>query len=122
MSGIISLKTKITTPLLAETRDFYRELFGLQLVEEWDEPDDCGCILAITDVAGAAFLEIYRGAERRDFSGLSLQFRVADLDAFRDSIEGRFDYRGPIDRPWGSRYLYLTDPNALPVVVFSGGL
>jgi len=30
--------------------------------------------------------------------------------------------RGPIQRPWGSRYAYLSDPNGIQVILFEGGL
>ena len=43
-----------------------------------------------------------------------------DIAAFAVPDEPRFEYQGPINRPWGSRYLFFTDPNGLSVVVFSG--
>jgi uncharacterized glyoxalase superfamily protein PhnB len=48
-----------------------------------------------------------------------LQFRTADVDQFCAAITAPFEYRGPEDRPWGSRYLTLTDPNGISVVIFS---
>lgn len=119
MTRPISLKTKVITPRLAETRDWYRDLFGLELLEQWDEPLDRGCILGFGGLDGEALLEIYAGAEA-EWSGLSLQFRVDDVDRFHIPDDPRFACRGPEDRPWGSRYLFLTDPNGISVVVFSG--
>lgn len=116
-----SLKTKITTPRFAETIAWYRELFGLDPVEQWDEPGDKGCILAFPGGRNEAFLEIYAGPAA-NFLGLSLQFRTADLDGFHAALAGRFESGGPVDRPWGSRYLYLTDPNGIAVIVYEGGL
>ena len=120
MNTPISLKTKITTPRFAETRDWYRDLLGLAILEEWDEPDDKGCILGFGAQGSQALLEIYRGEAEADFSGLSLQFRVDDVDGLDIPDEPRFARRGPEDRPWGSRYLFLTDPNGISVVIFSG--
>lgn len=119
MSLVISLKTKITTPRFDETVNFYRDLLALDVAEEWDEPEDKGCILSLPGAEGQAFLEIYCG-DVADFSGLSLQFRTDDVDRFRAGIPARIAYRGPEDRPWGSRYLFLTDPNGISVVVFAG--
>ena len=116
-----ALKTKIITPAYDETLAFYAGLPGLGLVEQWDEPGDKGAILGFAGGAGEAFLEIYAGPARADFSGLSLQFRTDDADDFRAAIAGRYSCEGPVDRPWGSRYLYLTDPNGIRIIVYSGG-
>jgi catechol 2,3-dioxygenase-like lactoylglutathione lyase family enzyme len=118
---LISLKTKIITPRLSETRDWYRDLFGLPLLDEWDDPYDRGCILGVGGPDGQAFLEIYYAPTEAQFDGLSLQFRVEDIDSFGIPNDGRFPHRGPEDRPWGSRYLFFTDPNGISVIVFSGG-
>jgi catechol 2,3-dioxygenase-like lactoylglutathione lyase family enzyme len=115
-----SLKTKVITSRFDATRDWYRDLLRLQILEEWDEPGDKGCILGLGGSSREALLEIYAGQGAADFSGLSLQFRVADVDRFVVPDEPRFAARGPEDRPWGSRYLFLADPNGIPVVIFSG--
>lgn len=116
-----ALKTKIVTPLFEETLAFFAGLPGLTLVEQWDEPDDKGAILGFAGGAEEAFLEIYAGAADADFSGLSLQFRTNNADDFRTEIAGRYACDGPVDRQWGSRYLYLTDPNGIRIIVYSGG-
>ena len=120
MTARLSLKTRLSTPLLAETCDWYRDLFGLELLEEWDEPGDRGCILGFPGGVSQALLEIHHCKTGSNFAGLSLQFRVDDINAFALPKDQRFASRGPEDRPWGSRYLFLTDPNGVSVVVFSG--
>jgi catechol 2,3-dioxygenase-like lactoylglutathione lyase family enzyme len=117
-----SLKTKIITSKLVETRDFYISCLGLQVVEEWSEEDDVGCILALPRGRREALLEIYHGPQPSDFSGVGLQFRTEDLGAFRASLPAGAEASEPIKRPWGSTYVYLTDPNGIAVVVFEGGL
>ena len=116
-----ALKTKIVTPRYDETLAFYLGLPGLSLIEQWDEPGDKGAILGFAGGTDEAFLEIYAGPGPANFSGLSLQFRAEDADAFRAEIEGRYACEGPVDRPWGSRYLYLADPNGIRIIVYSGG-
>jgi catechol 2,3-dioxygenase-like lactoylglutathione lyase family enzyme len=116
--SVLSLKTKITTPRVAETVSWYRDLLGLEVVEEWNEPGDKGVILALP--AGEAFLEVYEGPSVSGFSDVSLQIRVEDVDSFPVPDDPRFVSRGPVDRPWGSRYLFFTDPNGISVVLFSG--
>ena len=115
-----SLKTKITTPRLVETVDWYRDLLGMTVAEQWGESGDRGCILALGEGRAEAFLEIYEGPAGDGFGNLSLQFRLTDIDAFASPDEPRFACRGPVDRPWGSRYLFFIDPNGISVVLFSG--
>lgn len=123
---VASLKTKITTAKLAETRAFYETFFGLVVREAWSDPGDVGVILGFpgagADAPGAAFLEIYEGDGGHDFSGLSLQFRVPDVAAFAAFVGDRAPTRGPTPRPWGATYFYMTDPNGVAIVVFEGGL
>ncbi len=118
----LSLKTKITTSKMAETATFYRDVFGMQVAEEWDEPDDRGVILAFADSRREAYLEIYDGDLTPDFSCVSLQFKVDDVEAFRDALPRSVECEGPKARPWGSTYLYLRDPNDIQVIVYEGGL
>jgi catechol 2,3-dioxygenase-like lactoylglutathione lyase family enzyme len=117
-----SLKTKITTARLAETRDFYTGCLGMHVVEEWGEENDVGCILTLAGGGREALLEIYEGPSSGDLSALSLQFRTEDLMSFEASLPPGTHLRGPVKRPWGSTYLYLTDPNGISVVVFEGGV
>jgi catechol 2,3-dioxygenase-like lactoylglutathione lyase family enzyme len=119
MMKLRSLKTKIVTPRVDETRDWYRDLLGLVVLEEWNEPGDKGCILGIHPT-GEAFLELHHSEESFDFGGLGLQFRVDDVSTLHVPEDERFAHSGPADRPWGSRYLFFKDPNGVSVVIFSG--
>ncbi|MDP8994147.1 MAG: hypothetical protein M3N07_04055 [Pseudomonadota bacterium] len=94
----------------------------MRVVEEWCQENDVGCILALAGERREALLEIYHGRAAGGFAGLSLQFRTEDLDGFRALLPPGIEVRGPVERPWGSTYLYLTDPNGISVVVFEGGL
>jgi catechol 2,3-dioxygenase-like lactoylglutathione lyase family enzyme len=116
-----SLKTKITTGRLAETRAFYIDCLGMHVVEEWQQENDVGCILSLAGGGREALLEIYEGPQPGDLAALSLQFRTDDLAAFEASLPPGTRVRGPVKRPWGSAYLYLTDPNGITVVVYEGG-
>ena len=117
-----TLKTKITTSRLAETRDFYIACLGMRVVEEWREENDVGCILALAGEGCEALLEVYQGPQPSDFSGLSLQYRTENLSDLMASLPTGTQVRGPVKRPWGSTYLYLTDPNGVSVIVYEGGL
>lgn len=117
-----ALKTKIITPLLAETREFYVACLGMRVADEWREAEDVGCILALAGGGREALLEIYEGDAVDGFGGLSLQFRTQDLAGFKALLPAGTEIRGPVERPWGSTDLYLTDPNGISVVIFEGGL
>ncbi len=117
-----TLKTKIITPKLEATRSFFMTCLGMRVVEEWHEGNDVGCILALSGDRSEAMLELYEGPQSDSFTGLSLQFRTDDLLAFRQRLAPSIECSGPTVRPWGSSYLYLTDPNGISVIVYDGGL
>jgi catechol 2,3-dioxygenase-like lactoylglutathione lyase family enzyme len=117
-----ALKMKIITSRLEETRDFFVTCLGMRVVEEWQEANDVGCILGLSGEGREALLEIYEGPQSDGFAGLSLQFRSENLAAFKAGLPHAVECRGPTKRPWGSSYLYLTDPNGISVIVFDGGL
>jgi catechol 2,3-dioxygenase-like lactoylglutathione lyase family enzyme len=116
-----SLKTRITTGRLAETRAFYVLCLGMHVAQEWRDGDDAGCVLTLAGGGRQALLEIYEGPQPDDLSALSLQFGTPDLAGFQASLPPGTGARGPVERPWGSKYLYLTDPNGISVVVYEGG-
>ena len=116
---ILSLKTKIICQNWREVADFYRHQFGMEIVEQWDEADDKGIILAFPG-RREALLELYDGPAA-DHSGTSLQFRVDDVDAFASCLDAEITRGGVEDRPWGARYLILDDPAGVRIVVYSGG-
>lgn len=116
-----SLKTKISTPKYQETRAFYEIVFGMTVVDEWSEFGDDGVILALSGGSQEAFLEVCDVDDPREYDGLSLQFRVASVSDFMAVLSAKIEFEGPIDRPWGSKYLYLRDPNNILVVVYEGG-
>lgn len=116
----LSQKTKISTPKFAGTRDWYQRIFGMVPIEEWNDPGDTGVILAFAGGANEGLLEIYLTDVTHDFSGLSLQYRAEPLDDFVDTLPADIERDGPKSRPWGARYLYLTDPNGISVIVYEG--
>ncbi|HVF83268.1 MAG TPA: hypothetical protein VM913_03740, partial [Sphingomicrobium sp.] len=63
------MKTKIMTSRVVETREWYCDLIGLVVLEEWDDPDDCGCILGFRCTSGEAQLEVHRRRGEYDYSG-----------------------------------------------------
>ena len=116
----ISLKTQILTPHVSAARDFYIAVFRMKIVEQWSEADDVGVILSLPSGRGEAFLELKK-AQGPNPTGMSLQFRVDDINEFVETIPNGFKYEGPEPRPWGSTYLYMKDPAGVDIIVYSGG-
>ncbi len=124
-----SLKTMLRAADFDAARRFYVGLLGLEVVEEWDQPDDRGCIVSFGP--GGGFLEILapnrnHPGHRPDFERavandkIELQVRVDDVDAWAAVLEGQVDTEGPVTRPWGNRYLWLRDPDGVRVALFEG--
>lgn len=117
------LKTRIETPLLTQSVGFYTEYLEMTVLESWDGENDAGAILGLgSSIQGEAFLELARSEIPRDYSGLSLQFRVRDVAAFADRLRPHLAFRGPVPRPWGSKYLYLQDPSGIQIILYEGKL
>lgn len=120
---VTGMKTRIETPKFDESVAFYTELVGLTVVDSWDEEGDKGVILGLDGAKdGRAFLELAPTHEAKAHDAISLQFRVDDIEAVAERLRGRWDFRGPEVRPWGSTYLYLTDPSGVRVILYEGEL
>jgi catechol 2,3-dioxygenase-like lactoylglutathione lyase family enzyme len=114
---VLAMKTRIDTNAFDESLTFYRDIIGLPLVSAWDEAGDRGVILG----GDGGYVELgFVDTPTTDMGGLSLQFQVDDIEAFAVSVGDRWDHRGPEVRPWGSIYVYLTDPNGVAIIVFEG--
>ncbi len=120
MTGV---KTRIETSKFDESVAFYTELVGLTVVDSWDEGADKGAILGLSDAkTGQAFLELAPTDLPKSHDAISLQFRVSDIEAVAERLRDRWPFRGPEKRPWGSTYLYLTDPSGVHVILYDGEL
>ena len=111
-------------------REFYVDVLGLEVVEEWDEPGDRGCIVGFG--SGGGLLEILapnpaHPKHREAFEvpvvndKIELQIRVADVDVWAEQLSGSVPFEeGPVTRPWGNRYLWVRDPDGVRVALFQG--
>lgn len=121
--AVAGLKTRIETPFLQDSIDFYTRHLGMTVLESWDDGDDKGAILGLgNSPRGEAFLEIGYAAAPGSYTGVSLQFRVRDLSAVAAGLANHWDFTGPEKRPWGSRYLYLRDPAGVQIIIYEGEL
>ncbi len=115
---INAIKTRIETALFEETVQFYIEIIGLRKVVDFGE--EKGAILAVTNKRSEGFLEIAYSATPRTASEVSLQFRTPNINRFVKRVYGKVVYKGPKLRPWGSKYVYMADPNGVQVIVYEG--
>ncbi len=121
--SMTGLKTRIETPFLQESIAFYSEHLGMTVLDTYHENGDKGVILGLgSSTQGEAFLEIAHVETQKTYEGISLQFRVHDLGVIADKLRGQLEFRGPVERPWGSTYLYLEDPTGVQVILFEGEL
>jgi catechol 2,3-dioxygenase-like lactoylglutathione lyase family enzyme len=116
---VLAMKTRIDTSAFEESLAFYRDIIGLPVVSAWNDSGDRGVILG----REGGYVELgFVDAPTGTLEGLSLQFQVNDIDAFAISVGDRWDHHGPEVRPWGSTYVYLTDPNGVAIIVFEGDI
>ncbi len=121
--SMTGLKTRIETPSLQESISFYSELLGMTVLDSWDDDGDKGAILGVgSTVGGEAFLELGYVETARSYEGISLQFRVQDIYNTADKLRDQWDFEGPVERPWGSKYMYLEDPTGVQVILYEGEL
>ncbi|MEJ2204505.1 MAG: VOC family protein [Gemmatimonadota bacterium] len=113
------LKVRLQTADVAATVSFYRDILGLEVVDQWSGDGDSGVIFGLEDDSGAAFLEFGKVATPNN-GAASVQFRVGDMASFLDRLGDGWAVDGPHERPWGSVYSYIRDPNGVQVIVFTG--
>jgi len=113
------LKVRLQTSDLAATVSFYRDVLGLAVVDRWSEADDAGVIFGLEGVDGRAFLEFGQVASP-DNGAASVQLRIGDMASFVARLGDAWAIDGPYERPWGSIYSYLRDPNGVQVIVYAG--
>jgi catechol 2,3-dioxygenase-like lactoylglutathione lyase family enzyme len=110
----------IKTARFAASLEFYRDLVGLQVVEEWTDAGH-GAVLSAGGVAEVELIDLpdIETAEARDDVFLGLQ--VPDIDEMhqRARAAGVEIVREPAERPWGGRGFVVRDPNGVAVNVYT---
>jgi catechol 2,3-dioxygenase-like lactoylglutathione lyase family enzyme len=129
MCSLRLLKTVIQTRDFERSRDFYTSVLGLPLVDEWDQEEGRGAIVGLGDDASAGQIEISavpEQSQRHDESfdrdvvndKIVIQVETDSVDLWVARLTGRWPMEGPIDRPWGQRYLRLRDPDGVMVALY----
>ena len=128
--NLIGPKTVIRTRDFAIAKHFYTEILALHIVEEYDDGNGSkGCIMGFSQDENNAFLEIseikpthsyYQPAFSRsiDNDKVDIQIKTHSVDFWAEKLSTLWETRGPIKRPWGSRYLYLRDPDGIHIIIY----
>ncbi len=117
----LGLKVVVRCISFARSRQFYVDVLGLPLLQEWDTPSGQGGMVRFPD---GAIVEIYemRPADPRDQPAfhqpvasdkVELQLRTPSLDPWLARLDGRWPHEGPVTMPWGERRLIVRDPDGL---------
>lgn len=118
MTPVRELRIAVTVDDFEEAVRFYRDAFGLPVVEAWDDGGRSGAILD----AGRATLELLSRAQTElvdEIEGgisppIRLALEVDDSAATADRLEaaGAIRLGGPVVTPWSHRNVRLEAPGA----------
>lgn len=129
-SSLLSLKTVIRTRDFEASKTFYTQILNLEIVEEYDDEDGSkGVIVRVGSERSNAFIEIseikkehryFQEAFDEDIENdkTGIQIATHTIDYWANKLQGKWNARGPVLRPWGSRYLYLRDPDELQIIIY----
>jgi predicted enzyme related to lactoylglutathione lyase len=105
----------------AATVAFYRDDIGLPVDHDWDEgPEDRGSVFR----AASGLIEVFALAPGKTYiapRGVWMLIQVADVDqTYRRLVErGLPVLEPPASHPWGHRSFRVSDPDGIPVALFS---
>jgi catechol 2,3-dioxygenase-like lactoylglutathione lyase family enzyme len=106
----------IHTTRFDECVDFYCGALGLELVEEWREGGH-GAVIRLTPGADLELIELDEAA---GYGGVAIGLEVHDVDAVYARLqEGGAKTKAPPIDAFGKRGFGTTDPNGVPVNVYT---
>jgi catechol 2,3-dioxygenase-like lactoylglutathione lyase family enzyme len=129
-TDLLSLKTVIRSSDFAASKKFYTEILNLTIVDEYeDKSGSRGCIVRFGNEKSNAFFEIAEIPSNNSFFDESfaqklkndktgIQIRTDSISYWAKRLAGQVEIKGPVERPWGSSYLYLRDPDGLQIIIY----
>jgi len=105
---------------LDRSLEFYRDGIGMDVVDEWDRPEDRAAVLS----RGAGMLEIFAASSRHEKvapSGVRLSVEVDDVPRRLERLRSAgFGVESDAETmPWGLVQAGVRDPDGLEVVLYS---
>jgi catechol 2,3-dioxygenase-like lactoylglutathione lyase family enzyme len=126
-SPVRELRLAYTVEDFAEAVRFYRDVLGLPVIQEWDQPTGSGAILD----AGRATLELL-SVDQSDLvdrvevgevvSGpvrLALEVEDSEETAERLASAGAQKIGGPVITPWAHKNVRLRSPDGMQLTLFT---
>ncbi len=115
--NIDAVKSVIRCRDLVVSKRFYTEILEMALVEEWDQEEGKGLIVTSKGCAGYIELSESQAAEGPG-ERVELQLRCPSLSACIRRLADRWEFEGPVERPWGHNYIWLRDPDNLRIAIY----
>ena len=109
----------ITTGAFDASLAFYRDVIGLEVVEEWTDAGH-GAVLSAGGPARVELIDLPERA-RVDTESMFIGLQVRAIDGLyeRASAAGHEIIREPADRPWGGRGFVVRDPNGVAINIYT---
>ena len=119
-AGIEQLVVVITTAAFDASLAFYRDVIGLEVLEEWTDAGH-GATLSAGGPARVELIDLPERAQRVDTASLFIGLQVSAIEGIHDRAKaaGVEIVREPADRPWGGRGLVIRDPNGVALNVYT---
>ena len=126
-SPVRELRLAVTVDNYDEVVSFYRDVFGLPVIEAWDDPSGKGAILD----AGRATLELLSVEQselvdrvevgERVSGTIRLALEVEDSEATAEALVagGAERVAGPVVTPWRHRNVRVRAPDGMQLTLFT---
>ena len=110
----------ITSAAFDASVAFYRDVVGLEMIEEWTDAGH-GAILSAGGPARLELIDLPERGRRVDTDSLFIGLQVPAIEGVyeRAKAAGHEIVREPADRPWGGRGFVVRDPNGVAVNVYT---
>ncbi len=110
----------ITSAVFDASLTFYRDVIGLEVVEEWTDAGH-GAILSAGGPARVELIDLPERARPVDTESLFIGLQVPTIDGLYDRAKaaGHEIVREPADRPWGGRGFVVRDPNGVALNIYT---
>ena len=117
--GVDQFVVVITTGAFDASLAFYRDVIGLEIVEEWTDAGH-GAVLSAGGPARVELIDLPERA-RVDTDSLFIGLQVGAIEGLyeRATAAGHEIIREPADRPWGGRGFVVRDPNGVAINIYT---
>ena len=118
--AVEQLVVVITSAAFDASLAFYRDVIGLEVVEEWTDAGH-GAILSAGGPARVELIDLPERALRVETESLFIGLQVPAIEDLYDRAKaaGHEIVREPADRTWGGRGFVVRDPNGVAISIYT---